>query len=340
VTGFGRTLAALCVAALLAVAALLLVGPADIGPDRVAAALGSAVGLVEPDSVPPTERFVVLQLRLPQAVLIALVGAALACSGAALQATFANPLADSGVLGVTGGAALGAVIAVHLGWAERIFLALPLAAFVGAAAAAGLVYVLCFLGGRRPTTYSLLLTGVAVGSTTVAGVSLVMILVEQHRLAELLFWLVGGVRNQGWDHVVLAAVPIAAGCGLLLLLHRPLDAMLTGEEHALAVGVNVVRLRLIVLAAVSLAAGAATAVAGGIGFVGLMVPHMLRRFTGPTADRLLPASLFAGAAFLSLCELAARVLPERFHMHPGILTAFLGGPAFLILLRRRIGEES
>jgi iron complex transport system permease protein len=181
----------------------------------------------------------------------------------------------------------------------------------------------------------LLLTGVAVSSVGVAGVTLVMVLADQHRVQELLFWLVGGVRNQTWEHVWLSAPPIAAGVLGLLSLHRRLDALLLGEEQALAVGVPVVQTRLLVLAFVALATGAATAVSGTIGFVGLMVPHLVRRGTGPRTSHLLPACASGGAAFLTACELLSRAVSEQFSIHLGILTAFLGGPAFLLVLRRR-----
>ncbi|HWB09965.1 MAG TPA: iron ABC transporter permease [Pirellulales bacterium] len=309
-------------------------GTMPIPPGHVLRALAAAVGFGDAADVPAGERFVVLQLRLPQVALLGLVGAALACSGAALQATFENPLADPGVLGVSGGAALGAVIAIHTGLAATVFLALPLSAFAGGLAAALLVYVLTYLGGR-PTGHTLLLTGVAVSSLTVAGVTLVMVLADQHRVQELLFWLVGGVRNQTWEHVWLSAPPITAGLLGMLSLHRRLDALLLGEEQALAVGVAVVRTRLTVLACTALATGAATAVSGTIGFVGLMVPHLVRRWTGPQTSRLLPACVAGGAAFLTACELLSRALSEQFSVHLGILTAFLGGPAFLLLLRRR-----
>jgi iron complex transport system permease protein len=308
-------------------------GTVSIPPRHV---VGALVG--DPE-VPAAERFVVLHVRLPQVVLLGLVGAALASSGAALQATFENPLADPGVLGVSGGAALGAVIAIHAGIAENVFLSLPICAFGGGLVAAMLVYALTYLGGR-PTVHSLLLTGVAVGSLAVAGVSLVMVLTQQHRVQELLFWLVGGVRNQTWEHVVLAAPAIALGVAGLLCLHRPVDALLLGEEQALAVGVSVVRTRLLVLVLTALAVGAATAVSGTIGFVGLMVPHLVRRWSGPRMAHLLPGCIAGGAAFLTACELLSRVLSEQFALHLGILTAFLGGPAFLIVLRRSSGGRA
>lgn len=312
-------------------------GPMPIPPGRAVETVAAALGLGDAASVPGAEQFVILHLRLPQVVLLGIVGAALACSGAALQATFENPLADPSVLGVTGGAALAAVLAIHTGLAQFFFLALPLTAFAGGLAAALVVYALTFLGGR-PTIHTLLLTGVAVGSMTLAGVSLVMVLTEQYRVQELLFWLVGGVRNQTWEHVALAAPAVALGVLGMLQLHRRLDALLLGEEQALAVGVPVAATRLWVLALTALATGAATAVSGTIGFVGLMVPHLVRRWTGPRGLHLLPGCVAGGAAFLTACELLSRALSDRFALHLGILTAFLGGPAFLLILRRMQGE--
>lgn len=311
----------------------------SLPPGHVARILAAAAGLGADDSVPANERFLVLHVRLPQVLLLGLIGAALSCSGAALQATFENPLADPGVLGVSGGAALGAVLAIHCGLAETVFLSMPACAFSGGLAASLLVYTLTYLGGR-PSAATLLLTGVAVGSMTVAGVSLVMVLTREHRVQELLFWLVGGVRNQTWEHLWIAIPPISAGLAGLLALHRRLDALLLGEEQALAVGVPVAATRIWILVFTALATGAATAVGGTIGFVGLMVPHLVRRLTGPRMLHLLPGCLAGGAAFLTSCELLSRALSGRFALHLGILTAFLGGPTFLVLLRKTGGERS
>lgn len=308
-------------------------GTYSIPLEHVLRTVAAALGLGNSEGIPASEQFVVLHLRLPQVILLGLVGAALAASGGALQATFENPLADPGVLGVSGGAALGAVLAIHTGVAARVFLALPVCAFTGGLVAALVVYALTYVAGR-PTIHSLLLTGVAVGSISVAAISLVMVLTDQHRVQELLFWLVGGVRNQTWEHVWLSLPAIALGMAGLMALHRPLDALLLGEEQALAVGVPVVRTRLLVLAFTALATGAATAVSGTIGFVGLMVPHLVRRLTGPRTIHLLPGCIAGGAAFLTACELLSRRFSESFALHLGILTAFLGGPAFLIVLRQ------
>jgi iron complex transport system permease protein len=313
-------------------------GTVSIPPRNVARILTGAVGLDGGTAVPEVERFLVLDVRLPQVILLGLVGAALSCSGAALQATFENPLADPAVLGVSGGASLGAVLAIHSGLAERVFLSLPICACVGGFAASLVVYALAYLGGR-PSGHTLLLTGVAVGSMSVAGVSLVMVLTDVHRVQELLFWLVGGVRNQTWEHVGLAALPVAVGLVGLMLLHRRLDALLLGEEHALAVGVPVVATRLWILVLTALATGAATAVSGAIGFVGLMVPHLVRRMTGPRLAHVMPACVAGGAAFLTACELVSRGVSEQFALHLGILTALLGGPTFLIVLRTTAGRQ-
>jgi iron complex transport system permease protein len=314
-------------------------GSVSIPPRHIVRIVADAVGWSSAEVVPQAERFIVLQLRIPQVILLGLVGAALACSGAALQATFENPLADSGVLGVTGGAALGAVLAIHSGLATSHYMSLPLCAFGGGLAAALLVYALTYLTGR-PSIYTLLLTGVAVGSICTAAVTLVMVICASQRIQELLFWLVGGVQNQTWEHVWLAAPGITIGILGLLALHRRLDALLLGEEHALAVGVPVVATRMFVLSLTALVTGAAIAVSGTIGFVGLMVPHLVRRWSGPRSLHLLPGCITGGAAFLTACDLLARSLSPWFPLHLGILTAFLGGPAFvLILLHKRVSQS-
>jgi iron complex transport system permease protein len=309
-------------------------GPATIPPAHVWRTLAAALGLETAAEVPASEQRVILYLRLPQVLLLGLLGAALACSGAALQAAFENPLIDAGLLGVSSGAALGAALAIHTGLAERFYLSLPACALSGGLGAALLVYFLASATGR-PSVYVLLLTGVAVSSLLFAGVMLVLLLARQHHLQELLFWLAGGVAHQTWEHVSLSAPGIAVGVLGLLALHRPLDALLLGEEQALAVGVPVVGTRLGVLALTALATSAATAVGGTIGFVGLLVPHLLRPWTGPRLGPLLASCLVGGAAFLMAGALLVRCLWSWVPLHLGILTAFLGGPAFLLLLTRR-----
>lgn len=331
----GAMLVAYVVLALVGV----LWGKLEIPAEHVLRTLAGALGLMDATDVPQVEQLIVLRVRLPQVVLVGLVGAALACCGAALQATFENPLAEPSTLGVTGGAALGAVLAIHTGLSASILLALPVCAFSGALAAALLVYAMSYLHGR-PTVHSLLLTGVAVGSLSVAGISLVMVITEQYRVQEVMFWLVGGVRQQTWVHVGLAVPGVLAGCAGIFCLHRRLDALLLGEEQALAIGVHVAGTRLMILGLTALATGAATAVSGTIGFVGLMVPHVIRRLTGPRLIHVLPACITGGAAFLTACELLSRALSDKYYLHLGILTSFLGVPAFMIVLGRTMGGKS
>lgn len=324
----------LCVIALLAVTLLAAVlGSVDIPPGRVIRVALSSLGLADGALVPESERLILIAVRFPRVLLIALVGAALAICGATLQATFQNGLADPTILGVSGGGALGAVIAIHAGLAERAFMSLPVCAFAGALLSGLLVYLIAHLGGK-PSTSSLLLTGVAIGTLTGASVSLVLVWSEEYRLRELLFWLVGGVEGRTWEHVALAAPPIILGGIGLFAMHRHIDALMLGEEHALSVGLPVASSRMILLALCALVSGAAVSVSGSIAFVGLIVPHAVRLLVGPRAKVLLPASFFGGAAFLVFCDLLARLASRRSEVHLGILTAFLGVPYFLYLLSR------
>ncbi|HKE02139.1 MAG TPA: iron ABC transporter permease [Planctomycetota bacterium] len=308
-------------------------GTVDIPPARVARVALATVGIGDTSGIPPTEVAILQNVRFPRVCLLALVGAALAIAGATLQATFQNPMADPGILGVTGGGAFGAVLAIHLGIVERVALALPAFAFAGALTGATLVYVVSYLGGR-PTTTTLLLTGIAIGSLAAAGMSLLLVGTQEYRVKEVLFWLVGGAEGRTWSHVQLVAPPVLIGALALLLAHRPIDTLALGEEHALSVGVPVQRTRLLLLSACALVAGAAVSVSGSIAFVGLIVPHAIRYLVGASSRTLLPACLLGGATFLVLCDAAARVLSRAGEIHLGILTAFLGVPFLLLLIYR------
>ncbi|MEW6072862.1 MAG: iron ABC transporter permease [Planctomycetota bacterium] len=316
---------------ILALAVLLGVQPVPLG-DSLRVAL-AALGLGDDAGVPDENRLILTLLRPPRVAVLALAGAALAGAGAALQATFQNPMADPGILGISSGGTLGAVLAYFLGWGEAQFLAVPASAFAGAVIASLLVYFLAHAGGR-PTTTSLLLTGIAVGALLGAGSVLVQTWVPNYRLQEILFWMVGGARDRTWVHSLAAGPPIAVGLLGLLALHRPMDALALGEEHALSVGVAVHRTRMLLLALSALVAGAAVSVCGPIGFVGLIVPHVARLVVGPRSRVLVPMSVIVGAEFLVLCDLVARMLSGERVVHLGVLTAFLGVPFFLALLAR------
>ncbi|MBI4878108.1 MAG: iron ABC transporter permease [Planctomycetes bacterium] len=324
-------------------AALLLVplvlasvaeGTVPIGLGDTLCVLLDGLGLGSAEGVPRAFQIIILEARLPRAVLFLLVGGALAVSGVTLQSTFQNAMAAPSILGISGGAALGAVIAIYSGLADRSAFFLPAAAFAGALAAMTLVYVLAHLGGR-PSPTSLVLTGIAVGSLALAGVTLIMLWAQEYRMKEVLVWTMGGKEEISWAEVLLACGPVLLGAALLCLHHRFIDALSLGEEHALSVGVPVERVRCTLMLLCALASGAAVSVAGTIGFVGLIVPHVVRLLIGPRARALLPASFLVGGGFLVLCDLMARTLSSPLRVLPvGIVTSVAGVPFFLWLLYR------
>jgi iron complex transport system permease protein len=274
-------------------------------------------------------------VRLPRVLIAALVGGGLAAVGASLQSLFRNPLADAGLLGVGPGAALGAVLAVNLGWAQTHFLALPAAACAGALAALLLVYALAHAGGRPS---GLLLTGIAVSAVAAAGTSVLLVSVEEFRVRTVLFWLAGGLEGRGFEHAALCAAFVVPGCGALLLLARALDVLSLGAEEAAALSVPVHAMRLAVFGVCALIAGPVTAVAGAVPFVGLIAPHALRALVGPLNRRLLPAAFAAGAVLVVVADLAARSLGQHVELPLGSLTAFVGAPYFLLALRGQEGR--
>ncbi|MBT8460619.1 MAG: iron ABC transporter permease [Boseongicola sp.] len=309
-------------------------------------ALGFIVSLVTgPSGMPATvalpalfvdaggpESVVMREIRLPRAVLGALVGAALGLSGAAMQGLLRNPLAEPGLIGVSATAALEAVIALQTGLAAAFALALPLFALVGAGIAVGLLLV---LAGPRGTSLVLILAGIAISALAAAATSLVLNLSPNPFAAsEIIFWLMGSLADRSWTHVWLAGPLILIGGLVLFLTGRGLDALTLGEDAAEALGVRIAHLRLMVVAGTALVVGAATAVTGAIGFVGLVVPHILRPLIGGVPSRLLPASALGGAAMVLLADSAAQgLLPDR-DLKLGVLTAFIGAPVFLHLIFR------
>ncbi len=274
---------------------------------------------------------IVWDLRTPRVLLAAVVGAALAACGAVLQAMVRNPLADPYVLGVSSGASLGAVAVLGLGVGAGLGLAGG--AFVGAGAATVAVFVLAQRSGRLADS-RLILAGVAVGYLATAGTSLVQLNVDPSSLRGILFWLMGSVAGAGWSDLGLPLLVMVACTAWLLLQARSLNALAAGDDDAVALGVDVARFRWALLGVTSLLTAVTVSVAGGIGFVGLMVPHAVRLVVGADHRRLLPVSLLTGAVFLVLVDLATRVVDRPNEYPITVLTAALGAPFFLWLLRR------
>ena len=301
------------------------VGSTEISPRRALAILQ------EPG--PSLERTILFDLRLPRILLAVAVGAGLAGAGTAYQGLFLNPLADPFVIGASSGAALGATGAILLGTG-----ALPFAAFLGSLGAVGLVYLLGG-SGSSSSPLTLLLAGAAVSTVVGSLVSLLMIL-NDRSLGVIFNWLLGGFSTATWRELGYGAPMIALGLAALGLLSRPLDALALGDDTARSLGLSVGAFRLAIVLAATLTTAAAVATAGIIGFVGLVAPHAARLMVGGRNSRLLPASCLLGALLLLLADDAARGLASPQEIPVSIVTALVGGPFFLFLLRRGTGGLS
>lgn len=309
-----------------AVAALFLlsltVGPADVTAlDSLRALFGGGDGALT---------LVVWEIRLPRALLAILVGGGLGLAGAAMQGYLRNPLAEPGLIGVSGSAAFGAVLAIHTGLAASLSLGLPMAALCGALAG---VFLVTALAGPRGGSLTLILAGIAISALAGALSSLVLNLSPNPFAAnEIVFWMMGSLADRSLTHLWLALPFVAVGGVLIAATARGLDALTLGEEAAQSLGVNLSRLRLLLVLGTAAIVGGATAVAGAIGFVGLVVPHILRPLVGAHPGRLLGVSALGGALMLQMADIAVRViLPER-DLKLGVLTALVGAPLFLHLI--------
>ena len=277
---------------------------------------------------------IVLTLRLPRTALVLLTGAALGGSGAAYQGLFRNPLADPYLIGVASGAGLGAVLAMSVKWPYSFWglLAIPAAAFAGALGTVFLVYFLARLGKTVPTT-NLILAGVAFSSFATALTSFLM-LRSTGELRRAIAWLLGGASQAGWEPVLAILPFLLTGLGGLLLAGHALNLLQFGDDQAQQMGLPVTRARTLILLAASLATAAAVAFSGIIGFIGLIVPHVMRLWFGADYRRLLPLSLIGGAAALLLADVLARAVMAPQELPVGIVTALVGAPFFLWVLRR------
>lgn len=310
-------------------------GSVYIAPLEVIRILLSRLPLIQitPDWQETSET-ILFSIRLPRTLLIALTGAALGGSGAAYQGLFRNPLADPYLIGIASGAGLGAVIAMSVEFPTTLLglFTVPIAAFVGALITVALVYNIARVGKSAQVT-TLILAGVAVGSFATALTTFLM-LRSQEQLRRAIGWLLGGFALGGWLPVVALTPYVIIGLIVLILFARPLNVLQFGDDQAGQMGLNVERVKMIVIVAASLTTAAAVAFSGIIGFVGLVTPHVIRLLWGPDYRKLLPLSIFGGAAMLLLTDIVARTAIAPQELPLGVVTALVGAPFFLYLLRR------
>jgi iron complex transport system permease protein len=286
--------------------------------------------------VTQADQVIVWLIRIPRVLVALFVGAGLASAGVIMQALFRNPLAEPSLVGAGGGAVLGGVTAFVAGWSATSVLSLPLLAMLGSLLALVLVYVMSTRGGVTPVT-TLLLSGVAVTALLFAISNLLISLniVNWQIEQEIVLWMMGGLDARTWTHVWLCAPFVLLGLVASLIQTRDLDLLQLGEETAASFGVEVESSKRMLTLTAAILTGAAVAVSGMVGFVGLVVPHAVRLILGPSNHRLLPASVLTGGAFLVVCDLIARTIHPPTEIRLGIVTALFGGPLFIYLLLRQ-----
>ncbi|BBK31860.1 iron complex transport system permease protein [Stella humosa] len=298
------------------------IGPAALPVDQLLSAWWRADG--------SPEALIAWQIRLPRALLGAAVGMVLGLAGANLQGYMRNPLAEPSLIGASSSAALGAVLVIYFGVSAAWAPALPIAGMTGALVA---IFVVQALAGQGANVLTLILAGVAINTLAGAMTALALNLAPNpHAVVEITFWLLGSLTDRSLDQVLIAAPFMAAGAALLLLNGRGLDALGLGERTAASLGVDLRWLRWRVIVGTGLAVGAAVSVAGSIGFIGLVVPHLLRPLLGHMPGRLLLPSAFAGGALLLTADIAVRWIPTNVELKLGVLTGLIGAPFFLVLL--------
>ncbi|PJG47835.1 ABC transporter permease [Sphingobium sp. LB126] len=315
---------ALIALALIAALGSLTLGAVPLSPPRILAVLtggGDAIA-----------RAILLDLRLPRMLLGLIVGAMLGLSGAALQGYLRNPLAEPSVLGASNAAALGAVCALYFGLAQLHPLALPALAIATSLIGIGALFL---LAGPAESPLTLILAGIAIATLAGAGISLSLNLSPNPFAAmEIMSWLMGSLENRSYGHVWIALPCVAVGAALLIADGRTLDALTLGEDGAQALGIDLRRARLRLMLGVAVGVGGAVAVSGAIGFVGLIVPHLVRPLTDRSPSAILLPSMLGGAALLTLADIGVRLIPTSSELKLGVLTALLGVPVFLIHLMR------
>ena len=335
--GFAAVLGSLCVVIAVSIVMAVTLGPADISP-MTAWRIG--IHQLWPDAVPDywpsAHERIVWHIRLPRALLAVLIGATLAVVGTVLQAMVRNPLADPTILGGTSGAAAGAVSVIVLGWAFAGIYTLSVAAFAGGLIGYGLAFLLAnSSGGISPLR--LVLAGIAVSYLFSALTSMLIFISEHNQTARVaLFWMLGALGGARWDQLGLPTLILVAGLIYLLAQARALNLLLFGDETATSMGIPPDRLRRVLFVVVALLTGTSVALAGGVGFVGLVIPHAARMMVGSDHRRVLPLSALIGALFLLASDVLARLVIQPRELPIGVITALVGAPVFALLLRSRL----
>lgn len=304
------------------------VGTVYVPMDQVFGIILKKWGLLRNAEFQSSQESIIYLVRFPRVIVASIVGAALATSGAVMQGMFRNPMADPGILGISSGAGLGAVISIILGLSAVSIYVLPLFASVGAIAAISIIYILSNRQGKIPTL-TLILSGIAVSTFLGAVSSAILTNMMDYQMKTFIFWSIGSLRDRGWEHARLIVLPVIVCVLLLFTFARDLNVMLMGEEEAQAVGLNPSRTRKLLLVLTSITTAVAISVCGPIGFIGLIVPHIARLIVGPDHRILLPVSAIGGAMFLVICDLISRLINET---SVGIITSLLGAPYFIYLL--------
>lgn len=337
---FSILVISLTIAILVSTVVALSLGPIQVSLEVASGIIAHHImpGVFEPVGT-PTENQIIWDLRFPRAILALVVGAGLSLVGATLQAIVRNPLADPYLLGVSGGAAFGAVAVLVLGSAAIGDMPLSIAAFIGSLVATFAVYAIAQRQGRVTPT-RLILAGVAIAYLFQAGYSYLLITAPSPQgLQGVLFWLLGSLAMIRWNGLLIPVLVLLVGSIILFAYARPLDALLTGDDTAIALGIDVQRLRIILVLITSLLTGVMVAVSGAIAFVGLIVPHFVRLIVGSTHRRVLPLAFLVGAFLMQLVDTVSRTVKAPLELPLSVVTATIGVPFFLWLLRNRSASE-
>jgi iron complex transport system permease protein len=339
IRSYGLTMLILLILLILMIGITSTIGSANIGPMDVYRVVASKIpgmgGFVDSSSITASQHSIIWSVRLPRVLLGVIVGAGLSISGASFQGLLKNPMADPYILGISSGAALGAAIAIILKLETALmgFSGISVMAFVGALIAVTLVYNIGRIRSQVPVT-TLLLAGVAVGQFLTAITSLLMVIYNRD-MTKIIYWTLGSLSGKGWNPITTISIPIIAAMVILLFFSRDINIMLTGEESAKSLGVNVERIKVYVLLLGTFITSMAVSISGIIGFVGLIIPHIVRLIVGPDHRILLPASAIVGSIFMVFTDTIARTVISPMEIPVGIITAIFGGPFFIYLLRSK-----